>query len=593
MSRVATLEVQFVASLDAARAKWEAFKKDIESNPLNVGIGGSAGGVTLGGTATGAGTIPGAAMAGAGAGAVAAGGGVAQLVQQMQAVLTAIPGAIAAGFANVGQHVGAAAAGGSGGGTGGARGAGGGGYFSRWGQLTRLFGVGYGIREAFSGYNASETMNAGMIQAGGNQAAQARAQLGFSATVGGMFFGIGDILTGGRQSRAETERILADAEQQGQVDEARAGGASFRRDFGAEASQATAGSNYERRQLQIKEQAFRREQQILKERNAELIPLSAQQQNKLVRLQGRANATAARDDAVDPQLSPAQQEQQRKNKYEGGISPEESELREYQHELSLVNRAANQKYDRSFAQSRSQEFYDTSELASDRGADARGLKAHSAAQGLRSESNAYDAAEMYQLHAGHQIERDRTLERLLVSTGKNLTLSALGIAASGFGGLPGLPGAGAGIGIPASDAALLGLQHNADEADESIRARDLFRRRLRIGMNLSTHAAETAALMDRDPTGARVAGQVGSGLLSARLLKEHGDYDLAGQSISNSIGDLNLTKQQYLDQFRGTAISNFTDTTNPRDNESPTAVLKKIDDGIQALRDDLKNLASD
>ena len=117
--------------------------------------------------------------------------------------------------------------------------------------------------------------------------------------------------------------------------------------------------------------------------------------------------------------------------------------------------------------------------------------------------------------------------------------------------------------------------------------------RAKIKLGLDTTGSVTAALLNRDPTGAKVAGQVGSGLGQAKDLQNAGYKDFALQSLQNSLAGLQLTEQNYKDQFHSVGISKFDDITSPRDVENPTAIFKEIADGQQKIVTAINDLKSD
>lgn len=109
-----------------------------------------------------------------------------------------------------------------------------------------------------------------------------------------------------------------------------------------------------------------------------------------------------------------------------------------------------------------------------------------------------------------------------------------------------------------------------------------------------THGRQIEALMRRDPMGAAVAGIVGGAEETAIQLKQHGMMDQAKEAERLGIRQLDLTRQQYSDQFRASTYNlNMRTTENPRDTEDPSKVLKEIRDGQKELTQALKDLASD
>jgi hypothetical protein len=143
------------------------------------------------------------------------------------------------------------------------------------------------------------------------------------------------------------------------------------------------------------------------------------------------------------------------------------------------------------------------------------------------------------------------------------------------------------------DGARAAIEQNG-KLQERLAIRDENDRRSRVDRQLNTERNRTARLMERDPTGAQVEGIVSEGIEQATALRNSGLGMYSDRALANSYGQLDLTRQNYLDQFRGTQLDlRAFDITNPRDQEHPGKVLQEISDGQQRIVDALNALASD
>lgn len=105
-----------------------------------------------------------------------------------------------------------------------------------------------------------------------------------------------------------------------------------------------------------------------------------------------------------------------------------------------------------------------------------------------------------------------------------------------------------------------------------------------IGINQAGRAAQIAALMNRDPTSANVAGIVANARAEEASLRQRGFAQEADRARQLGIDSLRLERQNYLDSFGGVETSrNFALSLRPKDAEDPATVLRNIENGILGL----------
>ena len=107
-----------------------------------------------------------------------------------------------------------------------------------------------------------------------------------------------------------------------------------------------------------------------------------------------------------------------------------------------------------------------------------------------------------------------------------------------------------------------------------------------IGLSQTTRQNQLDRLLARDPTGAAIAGLVGSTHAEQQRLYNSGFKDLAAKQGDLGLKELKLEKQNYLDGFRGQEFDvQHLSINNPRDTEDPAEVLKEFKNAKNKIKD--------
>lgn len=105
-----------------------------------------------------------------------------------------------------------------------------------------------------------------------------------------------------------------------------------------------------------------------------------------------------------------------------------------------------------------------------------------------------------------------------------------------------------------------------------------------VNINQSGRAAQIAALLDRDPTSANVAGIVSSARAEEARMRQAGLGPQADRARQLGIQSLRLERQSYLDSFSNVEVSRNDLWAIPQKTaEDPATVLQNIDKGIREL----------
>jgi hypothetical protein len=111
-------------------------------------------------------------------------------------------------------------------------------------------------------------------------------------------------------------------------------------------------------------------------------------------------------------------------------------------------------------------------------------------------------------------------------------------------------------------------------------------------LRLGGQRDQIQSLLRHDPVGAMVAGQVTTGLEDAIQFRNAGMASEQRQSLQNSISQLQLTKQNFLESFHATSVGQNFDTSSPRGTAKMEQVFEDIQAGIDKLTTALKDASA-
>lgn len=533
MSRIATISINFEAELAKARAQYESFKKEVENNPFRVPFtAGMGGGTTVGGLPVGPGQIPGAALGGGGFGGAASQTLIFQQFNQTLAQnLTQITNGVQQAAAQAAQAAGGASIAAVGGG-----GSGGGGAGS--GSGSSLFGI------------SNTGSYAGLLRRFGR--------------AGGTFFAVrevGEVLREANRIRQrdrdeEFEGTEKAVHQDMEQTKSQSGDyLGFGRPLRSVAIPIIRGlgGNWAGRQLfgagHEFQTDFEKEQQD-RESSLRLESSDAIEKNRRFLISSSRHRATMNIDPIsreqresDFQLEDARIEAGRQRTRANFMMPFDSDA------ANMMRRSANA-YEKEAQRAHEEE---QRRIRFERDQQIGVLGDESEELGYRI-THQGPQAERYAL----QRQNYRIEEKMRFENNPALKMQE------------------------SVDADRLRL-FDVEESD----------RRAKIKLGLDTTGEITKALLARDPTGAKVAGQVGSGIGEAKELSNRGYNDFAKQSLQNTFSQLDLTRQQYADQFHSVGLGKFDDITSPRDVEDPSQVLKEIADGQAKIVQAINALKSD